>query len=84
MGWKRTARLLPRVKECLFSCLISTLSVRPYTCCMSSRRVRRQVVGVDHLMLEFKIEVRQIRPSTSFQRTRVRGGRGLGPLNSNR
>ena len=24
------------------------------------------------------------RPNTSFQRTRVRGGRGLGPLNSKR
>ena len=24
-----------------------------------------------------------ILPNTSFQRTRVRGGRGLGPLNSN-
>ncbi len=34
-------------------------------------------------MFRFKFEVRHA-PNTSFQRTRVRGGRGLGPLNSKR
>jgi len=35
-------------------------------------------------MREFKFEVRHFWPNTSFQRTRVRSGRGLGPLNSKR
>jgi len=34
--------------------------------------------------LEFKFEVRQSWPNHSFQRTRARGGRGPGPLNSKR
>lgn len=33
--------------------------------------------------LSFKFEVRHA-PNNSFQRTRVRGGRGPGPLNSKR